>query len=42
MDALEAKKYGLVDQMLEDTEYVVSVRDGTIHMLDLDWSKSNH
>ena len=32
MDALEAKEYGLVDQVLGDTEHIVSVRDGAIHV----------
>lgn len=40
MDALEAKEYGLVDQVLGDTEHIVSVRDGTIHVPDLDRSES--
>ena len=40
MDALEAKEYGLVDQVLGDTEHIVSVRDGTIHVPDLDRSAS--
>lgn len=32
MDALEAKEYGLVDQVLGDTDHIVSVRGGAIHV----------
>ncbi|MYD90266.1 MAG: ATP-dependent Clp protease proteolytic subunit [Caldilineaceae bacterium SB0662_bin_9] len=40
MDALEAKEYGLVDQVLGDTDHIVSVRDGTIHVPNQDRSES--
>jgi ATP-dependent Clp protease protease subunit len=40
MDALEAKDYGLVDQVLGDTDHIVSVRDGTIHVPSLDRTES--
>lgn len=40
MDALEAKEYGLVDQVLGDTDHIVSVRDGTIHVPSQDRSES--
>ncbi|MDE0670171.1 MAG: ATP-dependent Clp protease proteolytic subunit [Caldilineaceae bacterium] len=40
MDALEAKEYGLVDQVLGDTDHIVSVRDGTIQVPSQDRSES--
>lgn len=38
MDALEAKEYGLVDDVLGNTEHVVSVRDGVVHVPSLNGS----
>lgn len=40
MDALEAKEYGLVDQVLGNTDHIVSVRDGTIHVPSQDRAES--